>query len=290
MNIRLKKTKFLLITLLSSLLVIGCNSLSSIKLESPSTASQLTQLTVSAAASLKNVIEEIEPLYQQQNPETEIIYNFGSSGSLQRQIEQGAPVDVFISAASKQMDALEKQNLLLTETRRNLLKNQMVLVTSETNAKNNPKFDNFADLTNKEITTIALGEPKSVPAGKYAQEVLNSFKIADKVNSKAVYGKDVRQVLNYVATGNADAGIVYGTDVRVTNNVKIVATAPENTHSPVIYPIAVIKDSHQSEAATNLIEFFTTPEVQAVFKNYGFVTVSSEQLTVSSYQLIMDNF
>ncbi len=275
MNIRLKKTKFLLITLLSCLLLIGYNNLSSIRLENPSNANQLTQLTVSAAASLKNVLEEIKPLYQQENPETQIIYNFGSSGSLQRQIEQGAPVDVFVSAASKQMDALEKQNLLLTETRRNLLKNRMVLVTSETNFKNNPKFDNFADLTNKKITTIALGEPTSVPAGKYAQEVLNSFKIDRLVNSKAVYGKDVRQVLNYVATGNADAGIVYGTDVRVVDNVNIVATAPENTHSPVIYPIAVIKDSDQSEAATDLLEFFTTPEAQAVFKKYGFVTVSS---------------
>nr|MDJ0650250.1 molybdate ABC transporter substrate-binding protein [Xenococcaceae cyanobacterium MO_188.B19] len=210
----------------------------------------------------------------------EIIYNFGSSGSLQWQIEQGAPVDVFISAASKQMNALEKQNLLLTETRRDLFKNQMVLVTSETNAKNNPKFDNFEDLTSKEITTIALGEPESVPAGKYAQEVLTSFKIDRVVNSKAVYGKDVRQVLNYVATGNADAGIVYRTDVRVADNVTIVTTAPENTHSPVIYPIAVIKDSDQPEAATDLIEFFTTPEAQAVFKKYGFVTVSSEQLSV----------
>ncbi len=280
MNSRVKTTNFLLIALLSFLLVIGCNSLSSIRLENPSNANQLTQLTVSAAASIKNVIEEIEPLYQQEHPETEIIYNFGSSGSLQWQIEQGAPVDVFISAASKQMNALEKQNLLLTETRRDLFKNQMVLVTSETNAKNNPKFDNFEDLTSKEITTIALGEPESVPAGKYAQEVLTSFKIDRVVNSKAVYGKDVRQVLNYVATGNADAGIVYRTDVRVADNVTIVTTAPENTHSPVIYPIAVIKDSDQPEAATDLIEFFTTPEAQAVFKKYGFVTVSSEQLSV----------
>ncbi len=275
MNSRIKITSFLTITALSSLLVIGCNTIGKIQLEKPSNANQSTQLTVSAAASLKNVIEDIEPLYQQEHPETEIIYNFGSSGSLQRQIEQGAPVDVFISAASKQMNVLEKKDLLLTETRRNLFKNQMVLVTSKTNAKNNPKFDNFDDLTSKEIPTIALGEPESVPAGKYAQEILTSFQIADKVNSKAVYGKDVRQVLNYVATGNAEAGIVYRTDIRVADNVEIVATAPENTHSPVIYPIAVIKDSDRPEAATDLIEFLTTPEAQAVFEEHGFVTMDN---------------
>ncbi len=275
MNSRIRITKFLTIAALSLLLVTSCNTIGKIQLEQPSNANQSTQLIVSAAASMKDVIEDIEPLYQQKHPETEIIYNFGSSGSLQRQIEQGAPVDVFISAASKHMDALEKEEMLLTETRRDLLKNQMVLVTAETNAKNNPKFDNFDDLTSQEITTIALGEPASVPAGKYAQEVLTSFKIADKVTPKAVYGKDVRQVLNYVATGNADAGIVYRTDVQVADNVKIVATAPENTHSPVTYPIAVIKDSQHSEEAKDLIAFLSTPEAKQVFEENGFGTVNS---------------
>ncbi len=272
-----KILKFLSISILSLLLVFGYNNLSNSQLENPSLATPSTQLTVSAAASLKSVMEEIKPIYQQEHPETEITYNFASSGSLQRQIEHGAPVDVFISAATKQMDALEKQDLLLTETRRDLLKNQMVLVTPASNKNNNLKLDNFDDLTTKEITTIALGEPGSVPAGKYAQEVLTAFKIADKVNSKAVYGKDVRQVLNYVATGNVDAGIVYRTEAQVSDNVKIVATAPENTHSPVIYPIAVIKDRDNPEAANELIEFLSTPEAQGVFEEYGFVSVISDQ-------------
>ena len=276
-----KRLIFIIISIWSLLLVIGCaprsgslrDRLSNIQLENPSQATPSNQLTVSAAASLKDVMEKIERIYQQENPETEIIYNFASSGSLQRQIKQGAPVDVFISAATNKMDGLEKQGLLLTETRRNLLKNQMVLVVPTSNKKNNLKLDNFDDLTTKEITRIALGEPESVPGGKYAQEVLNYFKIADKVNYKAVYGKDVRQVLNYVATGNVDAGIVYRTDAQISHNVKIVAIAPETSHSPVIYPIAVIKDSDNPESATELIEFLTTPEAQAVFKEYGFVSV-----------------
>ena len=273
--INYKKTLGLLsIFVLSSLLVIGFDRLSNIQVGNPSQATPSIQLTVSAAASLKNVMEGIEPIYQQKYPETEIIYNFASSGSLQRQIEQGAPVDVFISAATDKMDILDKQGLLLTETRRDLLKNQMVLVTSETNQKNDLKIDNFDDLTTEEITTLALGEPKSVPAGRYAQEVLNYFKIADKVNSKAVYGKDVRQVLNYVATGNVDAGIVYRTDAQIADNVQIVATAPETSHAPVIYPMAVIKDSGNPEAATELMEFLTTPEAQAVFEERGFDLVT----------------
>ena len=272
-----KILEFLSISILSLLLVAGCNYLSIIQVENPSQATSLTQLTVSVAASLKNAIEEIEPLYEKKHPETKIIYNFASSGSLQRQIEQGAPVDVFISAATDKMDVLEKQGLLLTETRRDLLKNQMVLVVPVSKRKNNLKVDNFSDLTTKKVTRIALGEPKSVPAGKYAQEMLNYFKIAEKVNPKAVYAKDVRQVLNYVATGNVDAGIVYRTDARFSERVRIVATAPENTHSPVIYPIAALEDSDDREAAKELIEFLTTPEAREVFEEYGFVSVISDQ-------------
>ena len=265
-----KILKFSSISILSLILVVTGNILNNIHLDNPSQATPSTQLTVSAAASLKDVMVEIEQIYHKKYPGTEIIYNFASSGSLQRQIEQGAPVDIFISAAVNKMDVLEKQELLLTETRQNLLKNQIVLVTPINNKKSNFNIDNFDDLTNKKINIIALGEPNSTPVGKYAQEVLTSFKIADKVNSKSVYAKDVRQVLNYVATGNVDAGIVYRTDAEFSDNVQIVATAPENAHSPVIYPVAVIKDSDNPEAAKGLIEFLSTPEVQAVFEKYGF--------------------
>ncbi len=266
---------FLSISILPLLLVVGGDRLNKIQVGNPSQANPSTQLTVSAAASLTAVMNEIELLYEQKYPQTEIIYNFASSGSLQRQIEQGAPVDIFISAASNQMDALEKQDLILTETRQDLLQNQMVLVSPESNSKNNLKLDNFEDLTNKQITTIALGEPESVPAGKYAQEVLQSFNIADKVNSKAVYGKDVRQIINYVATGNVDAAIVYRTDAQNADRVRVVATAPETSHSPVVYPVAIVRDSDRTIAANQLIEFLTTPEARAVFEEYGFVTNES---------------
>ncbi|WP_330203362.1 molybdate ABC transporter substrate-binding protein [Cyanobacterium sp. Dongsha4] len=251
-------------------LVVGFDLLGNISSKNLTLANVTGKLTVSAAASLKDVMEEIKPLYEQKYSQTKLTYNFGSSGSLQQQIEQGAPVDIFISAANKQMDALEKKGLLLTGTRRNLVSNQMVLIVPANQNQNKVQIKNFTDLTNKNIGRIALGEPKSVPAGKYAQEVLTYYKIAEQVNAKAVYGKDVRQVLNYVATGNVDAGIVYLTDAKIENKVKIVATAPSSSHSPVVYPIAVIKDSKNPQESKQLINFLTTSDIQKIFKKYGF--------------------
>ena len=261
--------------ILSSMLLAGCSTSSAIQSDnSTAEISSTTELTISAAASLQAVMKAIKPLYEEAYPNREIVYNFSSSGSLQRQIEQGAPVDVFISAAVDKMDALAGQDLILTETRRNLLKNQMVLVTQQGN-KDNLNITDFQDLNTDQVNLIALGEPESAPAGKYAQEVLVSFNMADKVNAKAVYGKDVRQVLNYVATGNVEAGIVYQTDAQVSDNVEIAAIAPEESHSPVIYPIAVIKDSDTPEIGKELIKFLTTDEAQAVFEEYGFVPVNN---------------
>lgn len=270
-----KISSFLSLGIVSLLFLTGCESPETSQLENSSQETNANQLTVSAAASLQDVMKAIKPLYEEAYPDREIVYNFASSGSLQRQIEQGAPVDVFMSAAVDKMDALAEKDLIITETRRDLLKNQMVLVIQEGN-KANLNITNFEDLRTEKVNLIALGEPESVPAGRYAQDVLNSFNIADKVNAKAVYGKDVRQVLNYVATGNVEAGIVYRTDAQVSDNVEIIATAPEDSHSPVIYPVAVIKDSDTPEVGKELIEFLTTEEAQAVFEDYGFVPVSSD--------------
>lgn len=264
------------IALLGLLLITGCNNAETFQVESETQETSSNQLTISAAASLQDVMKAVKPLYEEAYPDREIVYNFASSGSLQRQIEQGAPVDVFISAAVDKMDTLQDKDLILTETRRDLLKNQMVLVTQEGN-KTNLNITDFNDLTTEKVNLIALGEPKSVPAGKYAQEVLVSFNIADKVNSKAVYGKDVRQVLNYVATGNVEAGIVYRTDAEISDNIEIISIAPEESHSSVIYPIAVIKDSDTPEIGKELIEFLTTEKAQAIFEEYGFVPVNSNQ-------------
>ncbi|MCC0178996.1 molybdate ABC transporter substrate-binding protein [Waterburya agarophytonicola K14] len=228
------------------------------------------ELIFSAAASMQDVLEEIKQLYLVQYPQAKITFNFGSSGSLQHQIEQGAPIDIFISAAPQQMNDLAAKKLLLNETRQDLVKNQMVLVTPE----DNHSIDSFDDLIKKSIEQVALGEPNSVPAGKYAQEILTSLNLIDRIKTKAVYAKDVRQVLNYVATGNIEAGIVYRTDTAKTKNVRVVATAPPTIHSPLIYPVAIMKDSNHPEAAKQMLDFLFTSQAQAIFKKHGFISVS----------------
>lgn len=269
----MKKTQivaFLLWAIGSFLLIVACNQPTTIP--SANTATPEIQLTVSAAASLKEVMEAIKPVYSKKNPDVEITYNFGSSGSLQQQIEQGAPVDVFISAAAKQMDSLQEKGLLLNETRQDLLTNRMVLIAP----KESTKIKSFKDLTDEAAKNIALGEPESVPAGKYAREVLTSLNLFESVDAKAVYGKDVRQVLNYVATGNTDAGIVYETDAKTSDRVKIVEIAPPNSHKPIVYPIAVVKESKKVEAAKEFVQFMFAPEAKAVFEQYGFTMAKKE--------------
>ncbi len=232
------------------------------------TPQQTNSLTVSAAASLRNVLEEVKQKYAKLQPDVKITYNFGASGALQQQIEQGADVDVFISAAAKQMDGLQHKNLLLSGTRKNFLSNQIVLVVPNT-TKN---ISSFTDLKSDRITKIALGEPNSVPAGKYAQEVLNYFQILDLTKKKFVFAKDVRQVLSYVETKNVDAGIVYITDAKLSKSVKVVAIASTKSHSPIVYPIAIIQNSKNVAQAENFIDFLLGKQADNIYKSYGFKT------------------
>ncbi len=226
-------------------------------------------LTVSAAASLKDAMEEIKVAYEKQNLNVRIIYNFASSGSLRRQIEQGASVDVFVSAAVKHMDALKKQELIFEDTSKNFLENKIVLIVP----KDSSDIMSFEDLLTDRAKNIGMGEPKSVPAGQYAEEVLMKLNIYDSIKNKTVFGKDVKEVLYWVETGNADAGIVYETDARISNKVKIVAKAPVGSHQPVYYPASVIKDSKNVDAAKEYISFLYSSEAKPIFEEYGFVFI-----------------
>ncbi|WP_234301105.1 molybdate ABC transporter substrate-binding protein [Sphaerospermopsis aphanizomenoides] len=245
------------------LIAIGLPTLTSI----PVVAQSNTNLLVSAAASLKEVLEEIKPLYQQSQPNVNISYNFGASGALQQQIEQGAPADIFISAAKRQVDALEQKNLLVPGTRNIIAKNRLVLVVP----KNVAGVSSFYNLKDAKIKKIAIGEPRSVPAGQYAQQVLEKLKIWESVKPKLVYANNVRQVLASVESGNADAGLVYVTDAKIAKNIKVVVAADEKYHSPIIYPLAVIKRSKNVDAAKKFAQFLSSDQVKAIFKKYGFI-------------------
>lgn len=246
--------------LIASLIVLGINFNASRLV--PQTTDNLL---VSAAASLKDSLEEIKLLYQQTKSNSNLDYNFGASGALQQQIENGAPVDVFISAANKQMDALASKGLILADTRRTLLTNRLVLIVPS----NSSAITSFEQLTSANIIRIAIGEPRSVPAGEYAQEVFQNLGILAQIKPKFVLANNVRQVLAAVESGNADAGVVYATDARISPRVKQVVIAPE-IHSPIVYPIAVLKNSKNVAAAREYVQFLLSEQAQSVFRKYGF--------------------
>jgi molybdate transport system substrate-binding protein len=245
------------VVLIAAAFPAGCSR------SSPST------LTVSVAASLQDAMQELGPAFERSHEGTKVTFNFGGSGTLARQIEHGAPVDVFIAAASKQMDELAAKGLVRDDTRRDLLWNQVVLIAPS----GDTRLNQFADLAKSEVKLIALGDPGSVPAGDYGRQVLESMQLWQAVQNKLVLAKDVRQVLTYVETGNADAGIVYVTDARKSAKIRIVATAPESSHGPIVYPVAVVKHSQHLSAARSFVSYLQEPQSLATFSRLGFLTV-----------------
>ena len=224
-----------------------------------------TTLTISAAAILKDALAETEAAYKQSHANVAFSNNFGSSGTLATQIDQGAPADVFLSAAAKPMDELEAKGLIVSGTRRNLLRNSLVLI-----APLDSRLRDFQSLADGSIRSIAVGDPASVPAGQYGRQTLIALHLLDKLNSKLVFAKDVRQVLTYVETGNADAGLVYATDTQASGKVRVVATAPDSSHDPIVYPAAVVKGTHSEEAARKFVEYLGSPAARAIFVKHGF--------------------
>jgi molybdate transport system substrate-binding protein len=254
--------RFLSGLLATLLLAIGVR----VVMPAPANA-QPTTLLIAAAASLQDALQELDPIFERAHQGIKVNYNFAASGPLQQQIEQGAPVDLFISAANRQMDALQQKNLIVPNTRRSLLTNDLVLVVP---SNSNLGLTGFRALTNSNVKKISVGEPRSVPAGQYAEEVFRNLGLLEQLRPKFVYGNSVRNVLGTVESGNADAGVVYATDARITDRVRQVATAPRNLHSPIVYPMAVIAASRNQEAARTYAQFLTSAQAQAVFRRYGF--------------------
>lgn len=232
-----------------------------------SSAGAPVELHVSAAASLTDVMKEIAANYEKEHPNVKIVFNFGSSGALQQAIQNGGETDLFFSAAQKQMDALDKDGLLADGTRKDLLVNEVVLIVPKDGGKD---LTDFQQLTRSDIQHIALGEPKGVPVGQYSEEVLTKMGILDAVKGKAVYGSDVRQVLSWVESGDADCGIVYATDAAVSDKVKVAAKAPAGTHKPIIYPAAALKDSKQLDMARDFLAYVSNDASKALFAKFGF--------------------
>ncbi|SHH66627.1 molybdenum ABC transporter, molybdate-binding protein [Sporobacter termitidis DSM 10068] len=227
------------------------------------------ELTINAAASLTDAMNEVAKLYNAEKPNTKLTFNYDASGTLRKQIEQGAPVDLFFSADTKNMDTLKNEGLAVNTTIKNLLGNDLVLVVPKNSTL---KISTFADVATSAVKMIALGDTTSVPAGTYAKETFTYYNVWDEVQKKATFDNNVRTVLTHVASGNVDCGVVYRTDALTEPDVKIVCTAIDASHTPIVYPGAVVKASAHQVAAADFMNFMSTSAAKAVFEKYGFKT------------------
>ena len=254
-----------LIVVISISIFFGCTNESSLPpVEEPKDD---VELLISAAASMTDVLQELAENYKNVDPSTTITFTFGSSGALQTQIEEGAPADIFMSAAQKQMTVLEEKDIIVKDSKKNLLVNKVVLIAPKDSTLD---ITSFEDLTKDEIKKIALGEPAGVSVGQYSEELFTSLDILDIVNSKAVFGSDVRTVLTWVESEEVDCGVVYATDASTSDAIKVITEAPEGSHKEVTYPVAVIKSSANVERAQEFLDYLSTEEAIKIFEKYGF--------------------
>jgi molybdate transport system substrate-binding protein len=224
------------------------------------------QVTVFAAASLTDALKEIGALYETNSSDT-VVFNFAASGPLARQIEAGAPADIFISADQARADALAAKGLLVDASRRNLLGNVLVLVTPLAGTG----ILAPADLTNAAVKHIALGDMKSVPCGTYAQKYLVQLGLWPVLAPKVIPCESVRSVLATVETGNVDAGVVYRTDAAISKKVKVVYEVPASAAPDITYPAALVKQSPSPVAAAKFLDYLSSDAATEIFRRYGFI-------------------
>jgi len=259
--------RFPLVIILTLFLVaiIGCRSYGPASSGSPAA----NELTISAAVSLKEAFNEIANLYEKRNG-SKIRFNYGASGALQKQIESGAPADVFVSAGAKQMDDLAAKDFIVPDSRKDFARNSLVLIVPAKGTAVN----SFGNLENPSVKKVAVGNPKTVPAGQYTEQTLNKLGLLPAIQPKLVFAEDVRQVLDYVVRDEVEAGVVYSSDaLSAGDKVKIVAHAADDSHDPILYPVAIVKDSKQQEAARKFIDLVLSSEGQAILVKHGFLAM-----------------
>lgn len=260
-----KISLLLALVLLVSCLFAGCGGSETEKKEAAGEESR--EIVVLAAASLTDALDEIIKEYNK-NCSDKITTSYAGSGDLVQQIKGGAPCDLFISASKKNMDELEADDLIQKDSRKDLLGNTLTLIATA-EAADKVSMDS---LTKDAVKQIAIGEPETVPAGKYATQVFQALKIEDKLKDKIVQAKDVRAVLNYVETGDAECGFVYRTDAMLLKEGTgtIIEDVDSKLHDPIVYPAALMKDSKEADAAAAFYEFLETDYAKGVFEKYGF--------------------
>lgn len=261
----LKGFGLIIVLMLSLGGLFGCSQSESEPKDTDSSSKESVELTVSAAASLTESMNEIVALYEKESG-NKVSMNYGSSGALQKQIEEGAPADVFVSAGKKQMDALKEGGLLKDDSIADLLGNKLVLIVSD---EYKDKIFGVDDLVNTD-GKIALGETETVPVGQYSKESLENLNIWGQVQDKIVFAKDVKAVLSYVETGEAAAGIVYKSDAVGMKSASVVQEIDPATHKEIVYPQAIVKSTENEETAAGFMDFLGNEESKKIFEKYGF--------------------
>ncbi|MDG6244219.1 MAG: molybdate ABC transporter substrate-binding protein [Methanolobus sp.] len=261
MELNKKPTLAITVILTIVLFVSGCTDMGKDQ-------AQKTSITVSAAGSLTEAFTEMEKGFETENPDIDLVFNFAASGALRTQIEGGAPVDVFASAAQDQMDILASKGLIYNDTREDFVENSVVLIVPKGNEFG---IEGMEDLTQHEVKTIAMGNPETVPAGKYAKESMLSAEIWDSVSGKMLMGENVKQVLVYVERGETDAGFVFGTDASSARpgSIEVITSVPVST--PVTYPIAIVSSTRYTEESRLFIDFVTGEKGRSIMEQYGFI-------------------
>lgn len=233
---------------------------------SSASSEKAVTLTVSAAASLTDVLKDVENTYKKTHTNVSFTNTFGASGTLQQQIQNGADADIFFSAAESNMDTLDKAGLLVSDTRKDIVGNTIEFIIP----KDQSPITSLSELNSSRFKQIAIGDPASVPAGKYAKQVLTEQNIYDSISSKLVQGTDVRSVLNYVETGNAEGGFVFATDAKSSNKVKSGFSIPASWQPKINYPAAVVKASKSPDASKSFLSYLSASDAQKIFEKYGF--------------------
>lgn len=232
---------------------------------------QAAELNVFAAASLTDALQEVAAAYEKETGDR-LVLNLGASSTLARQIQEGAPADLFLSADEEKMDGLEKQKLLLPGTRKSVLSNTLVVVVPDDSSL---RIAGPKDLAAPSIRALALAEPRSVPAGIYAKEYLRKAGAWSQVADRVVPTENVRAALAAVAAGNVDAGIVYRTDARIAKRVRVAYEVPRAQGPAISYPFAVLAGSRRPEAARKLLVYLASPKAAAVFRKHGFLILGA---------------
>lgn len=251
----MKKMVVVSLFLIALLSLSGCNE-------------ERTELQIAAAASLTDAMEEIKTVYEKEY-DVDLSFNFAGSGKLAQQIQQGAPVDVFLSANEDWMNQLEKEALIETNTREDVVGNELVLIAKKGSTFN---YSSMENIDKTELNHIAIGVPESVPAGEYTKQALQATEQWDALEELFIYAKDVRQVLTYVESGNADLGFVYKSDAETSNQVEVLTTVDTASFDPIVYPGGVTTTSNEKSEGEAFLDFLQSEEAQDILDKYGFVS------------------